>query len=218
MFSLVSRFGFCHAIFESFSETMFLLLISQSILPQSGDDQRRRYLYQLISREQHFVNALQFGMQRFTSPLRERKDLISPSDHRTLFQNIDEVWSMPLNYILWGRLIRHFFTVATNIGRHSRAIGAGRNGYSGEFRLTCVHVQDDGYLCGLQEVLQWPETGWLRSCEQITARQLGICQVHYRATSAAKAPRPHILYTQTFATLPWSSKVDTSDDVSLSSR
>ncbi|XP_059619688.1 uncharacterized protein LOC132263760 isoform X3 [Phlebotomus argentipes] len=63
----------------------------ESILPQSGDDQRRRYLYQLISREQHYVNALQFGMQRFTSPLRERKDLISPSDHRTLFQNIDEV-------------------------------------------------------------------------------------------------------------------------------
>uniref|UniRef100_A0A1B0C9I8 Putative guanine nucleotide exchange factor n=1 Tax=Lutzomyia longipalpis TaxID=7200 RepID=A0A1B0C9I8_LUTLO len=63
----------------------------ESILPQSGDDQRRRYLYQLISREQHFVNALQFGMQRFTSPLRERKDLISPSDHRTLFQNIDEL-------------------------------------------------------------------------------------------------------------------------------
>jgi len=30
-------------------------------------------------------------MERFTTPLRERKDLISQNDHRTLFQNIDEL-------------------------------------------------------------------------------------------------------------------------------
>lgn len=30
-------------------------------------------------------------MQRFVSPLQERIDLISPSDHRTLFQNLEEI-------------------------------------------------------------------------------------------------------------------------------
>lgn len=30
-------------------------------------------------------------MQRFAIPLQERRDLISPNDHRTLFQNIDEL-------------------------------------------------------------------------------------------------------------------------------
>ncbi|XP_017478150.1 PREDICTED: uncharacterized protein LOC108367948 [Rhagoletis zephyria] len=54
-------------------------------------DNRRRLLLQLISREQNFIAALHFGMQRFVQPLQERKDLISPSDHRTLFQNIDEL-------------------------------------------------------------------------------------------------------------------------------
>lgn len=63
----------------------------QSILPLSSEDQRVRYLYQLINREHHFVTALSFGMQRFVSPLHELKDLISQSDHRTLFQNLDEV-------------------------------------------------------------------------------------------------------------------------------
>ncbi|XP_067635413.1 uncharacterized protein PsGEF isoform X3 [Eurosta solidaginis] len=54
-------------------------------------DSRRRLLLQLISREQNFITALHFGMQRFVQPLQDRKDLISPNDHRTLFQNIDEL-------------------------------------------------------------------------------------------------------------------------------
>lgn len=57
----------------------------------SGEDIPRKYLYQLINREQHFVTALQFGIQRFTSALQERHDLISATDHRTLFQNIEEI-------------------------------------------------------------------------------------------------------------------------------
>lgn len=32
-----------------------------------------------------------FGLDRFVMPLRERKDVISQNDHRTLFQNIDEL-------------------------------------------------------------------------------------------------------------------------------
>uniref|UniRef100_A0AAG5DTG1 PDZ domain-containing protein n=1 Tax=Anopheles atroparvus TaxID=41427 RepID=A0AAG5DTG1_ANOAO len=63
----------------------------ESIVQQFPDDHRRKFLYQLISREQHFVNAINFGIERFVNPLRERKDLISPNDHKTLFQNIDEL-------------------------------------------------------------------------------------------------------------------------------
>lgn len=61
------------------------------MLLTSIDDAPRKYLYQLINREQHFVTALQYGMQRFVTPLQERRDLISPTDHRTLFQNLDEI-------------------------------------------------------------------------------------------------------------------------------
>lgn len=34
---------------------------------------------------------MNFGVDRFVTQLRERKDLISTNDHRTLFQNIDEL-------------------------------------------------------------------------------------------------------------------------------
>ncbi|XP_032582164.1 uncharacterized protein LOC6616148 isoform X1 [Drosophila sechellia] len=61
----------------------------ESIVPIT--DNRRRFLLQLISREQNFTAALHFGVDRFVQPLGERKDLISPNDHRTLFQNIDEL-------------------------------------------------------------------------------------------------------------------------------
>lgn len=61
------------------------------MLVSTIEDAPRKYLYQLINREQHFVTALQFGMHRFATPLLERRDLISPTDHRTLFQNIEEI-------------------------------------------------------------------------------------------------------------------------------
>lgn len=61
------------------------------MLATSIEDAPRKYLYQLINREQHFVTALQYGMHRFATPLQERRDLISPTDHRTLFQNIEEI-------------------------------------------------------------------------------------------------------------------------------
>ncbi|XP_035793090.1 uncharacterized protein LOC118467123 isoform X3 [Anopheles albimanus] len=62
----------------------------ESIVHQCTDH-RRKFLYQLINREQHFINAINFGIERFVNPLRERKDLISSNDHKTLFQNIDEL-------------------------------------------------------------------------------------------------------------------------------
>lgn len=64
----------------------------QSITTQQNPDSlRRRYLIQLINREQHFISAMNFGVERFVTQLKERKDLISTNDHRTLFQNIDEL-------------------------------------------------------------------------------------------------------------------------------
>lgn len=60
-------------------------------MPVTGEDAPKKYLYQLINREQHFVTAIQYGIQRFMAALQERKDLISPTDHRTLFQNIEEI-------------------------------------------------------------------------------------------------------------------------------
>lgn len=61
------------------------------MLPSTIEDSPRKYLHQLINREQHFVTALQFGIQRFVAPMQERRDLISSTDHRTLFQNIEEI-------------------------------------------------------------------------------------------------------------------------------
>ncbi|XP_037038214.1 uncharacterized protein LOC119075772 isoform X1 [Bradysia coprophila] len=63
----------------------------ESIAPHSADDVPRRFLYQLINSEQHFVTAIQYGIQRFVAPLQERSDLISASDHRSLFQNLEEI-------------------------------------------------------------------------------------------------------------------------------
>lgn len=70
----------------------WIYLSFQAILPSSStEDAPKKYLYQLINREQHYVTALQYGVQRFTAPLQERRDLISSTDHRTLFQNIEEI-------------------------------------------------------------------------------------------------------------------------------
>lgn len=83
-----------------------------------------RYIYQLINREHHFVTALSFGMQRFVCPLQEQKDLISNSDHRTLFQNLDEVSSDRLLLVSWVNNNNHI-TAATDFRGHPRTIGAG---------------------------------------------------------------------------------------------
>ncbi|XP_053600694.1 uncharacterized protein PsGEF isoform X4 [Plodia interpunctella] len=54
-------------------------------------DGRKRALLAVVSREQHYCTCLQFGLVRFVSPLAERADLILPSDHQLLFQNIEEI-------------------------------------------------------------------------------------------------------------------------------
>nr|XP_032516003.1 uncharacterized protein LOC116769083 isoform X6 [Danaus plexippus plexippus] len=57
-------------------------------------DGRKRALLAVVSREQHYATSLQFGLVRFVSPLAERADLIAPSDHQLLFQNIEEIFRL----------------------------------------------------------------------------------------------------------------------------
>ncbi|KOB75182.1 Uncharacterized protein OBRU01_04775, partial [Operophtera brumata] len=62
--------------------------------PGLATDGRRRALLAVVAREQHYTTCLQFGLVRFVSPLAERADLIAPSDHQLLFQNIEEIFRL----------------------------------------------------------------------------------------------------------------------------
>ncbi|CAG9817963.1 unnamed protein product [Phaedon cochleariae] len=55
------------------------------------EENRRKAMYQLISKEQQYATGLQFAITRFVSALAERKDLITASEHRILFQNCEEI-------------------------------------------------------------------------------------------------------------------------------
>ncbi|KAF5307360.1 hypothetical protein FQR65_LT07077 [Abscondita terminalis] len=57
----------------------------------NADEARKRAMYQLLAKEQQYAAGLQFAITRFVSALAERKDLISPVDHRILFQNSEEI-------------------------------------------------------------------------------------------------------------------------------
>ncbi|XP_013166442.1 PREDICTED: uncharacterized protein LOC106116929 [Papilio xuthus] len=62
--------------------------------PGASTDGRKRALLAVVAREQHYATCLQFGLVRFVSPLAERADLIAPSDHQLLFQNIEEIFRL----------------------------------------------------------------------------------------------------------------------------
>lgn len=55
------------------------------------EENRKKAMYQLISKEQQYTTGLQFAVTRFVSALAERRDLITPSEHKILFQNSEEV-------------------------------------------------------------------------------------------------------------------------------
>ena len=58
----------------------------------SSDDKERQpqtHIERLLSCERHFVAQMQFGMQRYSRPLSHC--IISPGDHSTLFQNVEQV-------------------------------------------------------------------------------------------------------------------------------
>lgn len=70
------------------------MCLQQSIISAYDGEGNRKYLHQLINREQHYANALKFGIQRFVTPLKDRRDIIAPADYQTLFQNIEELFHM----------------------------------------------------------------------------------------------------------------------------
>ncbi|XP_045465500.1 uncharacterized protein LOC123674614 isoform X2 [Harmonia axyridis] len=55
------------------------------------EENRKRTMYQLINKEQQYATGLQFAVTRFVSALAERNDLITPSEHKVLFQNSEEI-------------------------------------------------------------------------------------------------------------------------------
>ncbi|KAG5883484.1 hypothetical protein JTB14_038358 [Gonioctena quinquepunctata] len=55
------------------------------------EDNRKKAMYQLINKEQQYATGLRFAVSRFVSAMAERKDLISPTEHRILFQNCEEI-------------------------------------------------------------------------------------------------------------------------------
>ncbi|KAJ9576442.1 hypothetical protein L9F63_006655, partial [Diploptera punctata] len=60
--------------------------------PLNRDEARRRAVYQLLNKEQHYALCLQFGLSRFLVPLSERRDLLNANEHYTLFQNAEEMF------------------------------------------------------------------------------------------------------------------------------
>ncbi|XP_069696401.1 uncharacterized protein PsGEF [Periplaneta americana] len=59
--------------------------------PLNREEARRRAVYQLLNKEQHYALCLQFGLSRFLVPLSERRDLLNANEHYTLFQNAEEL-------------------------------------------------------------------------------------------------------------------------------
>ncbi|ENN71717.1 hypothetical protein YQE_11640, partial [Dendroctonus ponderosae] len=55
------------------------------------EESRKRTIYQLISKEQQYATCLQFAITRFVSALAERRDLLTASEHKVLFQNSEEI-------------------------------------------------------------------------------------------------------------------------------
>lgn len=55
------------------------------------EENRRKAIYQLISKEQQYATGLQYAVTRFVSALKERKDLITNAEHKILFQNSEDV-------------------------------------------------------------------------------------------------------------------------------
>lgn len=62
-----------------------------------------RALHALILREQHYAQSMQFGVERFVLPLAGRTDILTPQEHKLLFQNCEEVSDMN-NLEVWCRL------------------------------------------------------------------------------------------------------------------
>ncbi|KAF7267264.1 hypothetical protein GWI33_019497 [Rhynchophorus ferrugineus] len=79
----------------------------------NSEENRKRSMYQLIVKEQQYATALQFAITRFVSSLAERRDLITPSEHRILFQNCDEL--LRITEDILDHLVREDGEMDTNL-------------------------------------------------------------------------------------------------------
>ena len=66
---------------------LLLCVLFQSLGTQ--EQERQTAIASLRSLEAEFVELMQAGIQRFSRPLRQY--IISPSEHATLFQNVEKV-------------------------------------------------------------------------------------------------------------------------------
>ena len=57
-----------------------------------GDQERQSAIQKLLLCEEQFVSRMQFAIQRYSNPLRHK--FVSPSEHGTLFQNVEKLVSI----------------------------------------------------------------------------------------------------------------------------
>ena len=64
----------------------------RSHIEHTGETERQTAIQELTEFEQEFVDLMQFGIQRYSNPL--RRQFVSPTEHVTLFQNAERLISL----------------------------------------------------------------------------------------------------------------------------
>ncbi|XP_071534784.1 uncharacterized protein [Panulirus ornatus] len=66
---------------------------------ESASADRQTIIFALINCEQAFSHACRFGLERYLIPLKFRSDLITQSQHRALFNNMDQLMDLSENLV-----------------------------------------------------------------------------------------------------------------------
>lgn len=134
------------------------------------------------------MTALQFGIQRFAAALLERRDLISGTDHRTLFQNIEEILRLAEDILEQLLADDHEpqvqFASRVYLSKSTAFCAAYKKYCNGLKRADCVLVSSI-----LGPILRRSRIALLMnsfSGEQIPTFEFRICNIYNRATSAEK--------------------------------
>ena len=75
-----------------FSNGLFLIFFNKLYFFQeltNQEQERQHSISQLVGQQEQFVAQMNFGLQYYLHPLGEA--VLSPADHKTLFQNIEQV-------------------------------------------------------------------------------------------------------------------------------
>lgn len=72
------------------------------------DDHHQTQVDRLLASERHFVSQMQFGIQRYSSPLLHC--IISAQEHATLFQNVDKLVSISDYHASQLELVLHHYS------------------------------------------------------------------------------------------------------------